>query len=105
MITGGSRPETIFRDLALTALKERKPEYINWLELERKTAATVLGELGYSPNGVVEAIGRYSPTCLTAEAKQDFASDVKRMAPDLQAQYQRTKEQRTNGEKQERGRS
>lgn len=91
MITGGSRPEVIFRDIALEALKELKPEYINWIDVERKTAMKAIGEKGYSASSVIEAIGRYSPTCLTAEDKQYFASDVKRMEPDLQAQYQKSK--------------
>lgn len=91
MITGGSRSEAVFRDIALEALKELKPEFINWMDVERKTAVKAIGELGYSPSSVIEAIGRYSPNCLTVEAKQAFASDVKRMTPDLQAQYHKSK--------------
>jgi len=60
---------------------------INWPDIERKTIIESIAYHGQGPNEVGAVICQYSPGAISTEKQQAIWDDIKRLAPDLQAQY------------------
>lgn len=60
---------------------------VNWPDVERRAIVESIARNGQSPDGVGAVICKYSPGTSSTEKQQAILDDIKRLAPDLQAQY------------------
>ena len=60
---------------------------VNWPDIERRAIVESIAQNGQSPDGVGAAICKYSPGASSIEKRQAILDDIKRLAPDLLAQY------------------
>lgn len=60
---------------------------INWPDIERRAIVESIAQNGQSPDSVGTVICKYSPGASSTEKQQAILDDIKRLAPDLQAQY------------------
>lgn len=63
------------------------PQSVNWSDVERRTIVESIAKNGQSPEGVGAVICKYSPGAASSEKQNAILDDIKRLAPDLQAQY------------------
>lgn len=63
------------------------PEQVNWADIERRAIVEAIAELGQSPEEIGAVICRYSPGAATIVKQQTILDDIKRLTPELQAQY------------------
>lgn len=98
LISGGSHPRTVFRDLAKDALQAHNGDatLVDWRAVERNTIVKAIGELGYQPNEVISTIKQHSPACVSPKAQEKLTHEVKALAPDLKAQFKKSQNQAPN---------
>ena len=60
---------------------------VNWPDVERRAIVESIAQNGQSPDGVGAVICKYSPGASSTEKQQAILDDIRRLAPDLQAQY------------------
>ena len=67
---------------------------VNWPDVERRAIVESIAQNGQSPDGVGAAICKYSPGASSTEKQQAILDDIKRLAPDLQAQYAKARDEK-----------
>jgi len=63
------------------------PNMVNWSDIERRAIVKSIAHNGQSPEGVGAVLCKYSPGASSMDKQQGILEDIKRLAPDLQAQY------------------
>lgn len=77
LISGGSHPRTVFRDVAKEVMDaNKKMERGDWLKIE-KTAIQQSIEKGHHPRDIEEAMMNHSPICLTKEDRERVSRECK----------------------------
>lgn len=67
---------------------------VNWPDVERRAIVESIAQNGQSPDGVGAVICKCSPGASSTEKQQAILDDIKRLAPDLLAQYAKARDEK-----------
>jgi len=88
---GGGAAFTFWQHASKAIEAVGSPEKVDWPSIEIQTMTESIGEHGQAPESVAEALCKHSPGATTSARQAEIRATVKRLAPELQAQYEQSK--------------
>lgn len=79
---------------ATEAMKAHGADGVNWTDVEQKTILESISEHGQPASDVADVICQHSPGAVTKARQDDVRALVERLAPELQAQYAKARDEK-----------
>ena len=83
-----------FCQYATEAIKAHGSDCVDWADVERKTIVESISENGQPPSEVADVICQHSPGAVTQAKQDDVRALVDGLAPELQAQYAKARDEK-----------